>query len=410
MKWVKYRMTKEISKSAQAQVWLKQFDENDVPTAKKLLDSIILVNVATVFKELGELLDNFISDKMQHKIALYVSTEKTSDDYFIDDVDDDGNEVRRPINISSSEMGSEGEITHFCRDYARSKKNVSSHPTIEEMKEKKCKFIVLIDDFVGSGNRMNSFLNWIYSDKTIKSWHSYGFVKFVIISFAMTVVGANQLKKHPAIDYMLYSRQLDFGRKSWNETERKNIVALCEKYSFYLKMRDKMTPLGYEGTFSMLIFSYKCPNTVPPILWLGNKRKWKRLFNPRAEFKMDADFSDAMDPINILKQIGHSRMAESLLVGRLNDEGKTIVLVLSLLASKNRKIDDLSEILNLSVCDINKILEQCFNNKWINNSLYLTESGKNLLKNIKSCKILATRELYLKNDFYFPCKLRGPTK
>ena len=166
--------------------WLRQFSAKDVHVARLLLDSLKLVS----FSEYEEATSTRIQSICSHTtgtIAIY-----TADKQLIDP--------------SASAPGSEHRLSHMLRNLERlNPGRILIKPTIDEMRRAKINHLVLIDDFICSGQRMEDFWDVLTSSPvkegkprkrgTLRSWLSFGYCELRVVAYAVHEVGLKRLLK-----------------------------------------------------------------------------------------------------------------------------------------------------------------------------------------------------------------------
>jgi len=70
------------------------------------------------------------------------------------------------------------------------------HPGIDALKQSRVRNIVLIDDSIGSGQRVSDFINLLMKSKTVLSWWSYGLIQMHVVSFIRTHKAENRIRKY----------------------------------------------------------------------------------------------------------------------------------------------------------------------------------------------------------------------
>ncbi|MBK9656143.1 MAG: hypothetical protein IPO66_12025 [Rhodanobacteraceae bacterium] len=129
------------------------------------------------------------------------------------------------------------------------------------MRAERIKNIVLVEDFVGSGDRIKGFWKHMVS-KSIKSWASFGWTKIWLICYARLEKGFAAVSRVVPITKERMISVLPSQDKQLTLTPAMNAVA--ETYG--RRVRGKFWA-GYSGGGSTLIFQHGCPNNTPVILW-----------------------------------------------------------------------------------------------------------------------------------------------
>lgn len=409
-----------LSQTVEGKQWLAQFYPPDMDTATLLLDSLILVDQADFESNLENALDDFLS-RHAGNVALYGAVERpkiedkedtgkkvidTSKPFFPDAITEHNPKQEPEIYTRLKDIGSEGDLAHFCRDYAKKSPRLFSHPGVVTLRQERIRWIVCVDDIVASGNRMKEFIEWIYENNTIKSWHSFGWIKFIIVSYAASSVGLKFLNNIKLVHGIVQCHALTSGRDTWTKFERCNIESLCKRYSRKYKLS---MPLGYKDAFSMILFPHGGPNTNPSIL-LRNKEPWKALVQgtgrPVSVIKKAVP-NDSQQG-RLLMILGQTRIIKPSLFQRLNGESKKLLLLLSCIAKKKRKTSILSEMLGVPIATVQAWCTKCQDLKWIDEKNFLTADGKNALDAARRNKCAEGIDLVINKDHYYPMSLRSP--
>jgi hypothetical protein len=391
-------MNKILSETKEAKNWISQFDEEDRDIARLILDSLIYVPYENLISGLIQLLKNYIDKHQNEYIALFAVKEKLDKTEYWDD-------GRKILNITERDgIGSEAIISHFCRDISKTEEYLLDHPDIKTLKDKKCKYIICVNDIIGSGDQSNKFCNWLYEHPTIKSWVSLKYIYINVISFAGTNKGIEYLKKNKIISEVFVNQDIDNGRSLWTVKDRQKIEYVCKKYSVNI-IEEKRFPLGYKDMFTFLYFSYKCPNTSPAILWAPSSKKWKSIFISRPDTIIESIYTLKHDNIKMI--IDYFKLSKSILFLKFDKETKIMVLILNCFFQKYFKKINIGELLGMSNITVNKYIEKLYKLNLIDKNNKVTKMGKSLIRSAKKAKIIK-KELDLKETFYYPSQLRGP--
>ncbi|UTC65688.1 hypothetical protein E4O00_06410 [Treponema sp. OMZ 788] len=208
-----------LIEAKEAKKWLNQFSLENRATAQLLLDSIIIISNAELIENLTKTLEEFSNNMAKGKIALFVVREVEENMYL--------SENSSPNRINGhSGVGSEGLFAHLIRDISRKNPNFLDHPSITQMRKEKCRHIFCIDDIIGSGKRSRSFCNWLYDDKTIKSWCSLGYIDINVCAYAVTLMGKSIIEELKFVKTVLFVQAIGSGRSFWTSEQRDNIIYL----------------------------------------------------------------------------------------------------------------------------------------------------------------------------------------
>ena len=387
-----------LSETTPARAWIAQFDESDKNTARLILDSLIYVSNEELDTGLNQLIQKFIADHQNEYIAIFAVKDVIKDSNYWED-------AREKLDLLLNDgIGSEANISYLCRSISKTNKYILNHPDVNEMRKKKCRHIICVNDIIGSGEQTDEFCNWLYNNPTIKSWISLKYIDFNICSYAGTITGIKYLEKNKFIKEILVNQYVDYGRSFWTEKERDEIENVCRKYCPFTSR--KKLPLGYKNIFSFIYINYKYPNTSPAILWAAPTKKWTPVSHIRPEFEINLD---NLEPtyLGIKKFIDYFNFSKSLIFGRLNWESKKMIIILNLLSWKHYSNKSISEMLNIPITNVNKYTDRLLSMELIDKNYKVTTGGKKLLRLAKKRKLIKD-ELDLKDDFYYPDKLREP--
>jgi len=201
--------------------------------------------------------------------------------------DDSGNVIERP----GTALGSEDFVYSIIANISRSHEgSFFEHPSLDSLKSNAIHDIVLLDDSIGSGERVVDFITAMLRHKTFKSWWSYGFIHFHVIALARTVEsekriieslsgsdhGKRKYRKSSKIQFIseiVYSKYwLD---KRWG-TNYRNILSLCDS----IPGMTSFVSRGYGEVMGNVVFYHSVPDNLPGLLWFRTE-KWNPLFPER---------------------------------------------------------------------------------------------------------------------------------
>lgn len=284
--------------------WLSAFDTFDRPTAELLLASIQLVR-RTEFATWTQEAILKIAEESSDPIAVFAVREVPTDFGLFPD-----EEGVRPEAASGSDVGSEGMVAHLLKSMERQDKRVLNHPSINTIRSRKVSSFVLVDDIVGTGRTITSFLAAIYSNRTIRSWVSRKLIKFHVVAYAQTRAGTefvtsrcgNQKHRTSALieignekksltrhdprryppDEIVTHRAVD--GTELTATGPRNRLARIRKLSDEYGRRwgiPRNWRFGYQESMTLIAFEHGCPNNVPGLIWYDSKHGPKPLIPGR---------------------------------------------------------------------------------------------------------------------------------
>lgn len=409
----KYETSKNLLYTVRGTEWLKQFDYVDRENASKLAQCLTLVShiefERNIIKHILEALK-----EVQGTVALFAVREiDTGKTFFEQAVFFSENKTCLDALNRGNDHGSEARIASIIRNLCKLKPHkILNHPTIENMRAKKCDEIIFVDDFIGSGNRVIEFLNSFWSETTIVSWKSFKYLKFKVLTYSGTDVGIKSVSNHRAAPIIsIYRNCPTIDTMPWGKPQRDSVIELCWKYG-KKSHKKSIWWLGYKETKVILIFEHGCPNNVPSILWgsYDSELDWQPLFPNRVVTSEESSvFPPEIvrgDPISVLLSVGQKKLALSGAFNYTDEQGKIALIILALLAKGQRRISTLSYVTALNNVECEKILERFLGWGLISQTRRLTKKGyKELNAAIKS-KIDNPKYLDLGSDYYYPQQLR----
>ncbi|MGI8437263.1 MAG: phosphoribosyltransferase-like protein [Chthoniobacterales bacterium] len=355
-----------LSQHELAVEWLRQFNSREIYIARLLLDSLKLVSFAALESSISRSVTK-ICDDVTGTVALFP-------------VDED---AIRPSRLP----GSGGRVGHLLTNLERlQSQRVLVRPSQEEMRRRRIRHIVLVDDFVGSGTRVQSFWN-AWATRTLKSWLSYKVCTLWIVAYAVHETGLNAIFER--ITYLTADRvrsdiQLGFNTPRWPEL----LVSLCEEVG--KRTYRRRTPLGFGNIMCPLVFQYGCPNNAPAILW-SNGKSWRALFPergiPESLYACFAGRDDAERSAPILKAAGQPRLASGLLEalahGRHNADYIELLTLLGLLL-RGVLPKNLSLVTTMEESTIQRLLLQANQLGLVDSQDHVTLFGRDIVNRSRS--------------------------
>lgn len=237
-----------LEETVEAEAWLKQFDIVDREVARQLLRRLTLVSQSDFEKNLQSTIEDVINRIGKENAALLSITEPPNSH------DPEG--VRR-IPGSSSDR-----VKHLIENLSRIHGDrVRANPTVQSMRAERVRNIILVEDFIGSGDRILGYWRDEISP-SIKSWVSFGWTKIWIVSYATLASGFRALRRTIPITEDRIFRVLPEADRLLQLTPP--MLALAEKYGRKLRGHGWA---GYSGGGGALVFQHGCPNNAPAILW-----------------------------------------------------------------------------------------------------------------------------------------------
>jgi hypothetical protein len=315
------------------------------------------------------------------------------------------------ILLSESFPGSEAIVANIAGGLRRQEKNSGpfvASPSLANLRAARCRSILFLDDYSGSGDRIGTFYEKFRKHKTLRSWESYGLIKYHVATFAMTRNAYRRLTKVFGNDQVHVVKFCPtFESQNWDFADLFAVEELCREFA-----RKEEFALGYENSRALLAFSHTAPNNLPAILWQMRPRFWQPFFMEKA---IPADLLlifgqiGGIQRINAtFEQLGQIRLSKGSWDGITSEQLQTVLLVLAAINRKPRNEIVVTELTGLFNHVVRQTLLFCRKlNLVAPNSLRLTDAGRSELARAKTI-VLPTQKLTLhgSTEPYYPRSLR----
>lgn len=413
---------KKLIHTKQGQKWLEQFDVLDQDMAIAVANNLTLISHSeferNLLKKLEEI-DYAIVGCVGFFTIRELKVHKPGSPYYGDVISfysqvtsEDGISVN--ALASSSDQGSEARVAQIIRQFCKSNPYKRlNHPTIESLRENKCDAIIFVDDFIGSGGRVNNFLTSFWLEPTIVSWLSGKQIFFHVLAYSGTEEGINYVIRHkskPQVD--IYRDTPTFYSLGWSSEKKESVKKLFEKYGRIANKKRKNMWLGYKEGMAAIVFEHGCPNNTPAILWEPdfNGSGWKGLFpNRTISSEVASVFPPEIvrgDPVQMLIDVGQSKLANSGALVRRGQTGQIILTALALIAKGQRRRSTLSFATGLNTENCERLVEKCIKWNFINAQRRITPKGLAELNAARKSKLERVLPLAKGSDYYYPTQLR----
>lgn len=134
---------------------------------------------------------NQAAEDVDGPIALYAVRE-------IDDTYRPLDEAVIDATPRGSDIGSEGRVANIIRNAAkRVPTRFISHPSLDELRDRRVDAIFVVDDFIGSGKRSSKYISALWQSRSLRSWVSYHRLKLMAVAFSGTSEGIAALNGVP---------------------------------------------------------------------------------------------------------------------------------------------------------------------------------------------------------------------
>ena len=419
-----------LSETERGQRWLSNFLPEDEGTAVKLLDRVTVVSREKMFIEIKEKIKEIMEEEMVPDPVLPIPArsgdflrKKDSVPVLFEDYSPD-----HPIPPTP---GSEGAIGNLVRDLCEihgkifiDPEKVSNLDDIRLTEERRIRSIIIVTDYIGSGEEIEKNIASIVKNKTIRSWMSYRLVKIYIVCYAVSSYAFNFLQyKSPSVAEIFYVqkvRSIKDEDEIWTPHLRESVEKLCTSET-YIKRKDRKKRkdlLGFKNSGILFVPSNRVPNNIPFILRMerGNPRgrddkEWYPLFKGRVfpdDLQVEMGFQDSGKRAEMnksLKSIRDSKIYDTLknADGRLGIR-KMILILRELTFDSAASVENyISRHIRLGEQDMKDFLIFLKEMRLIKNNNVPTSRGLLELARSKNPLLEKFDESY---DLYYPQSMR----
>lgn len=341
-----------LSETERGQRWLSNFLPKDEGVAVSLLDRITVVSREKMFIEIKEKIKEIMEEGMVPGPVLPIPA-RSGDFLKKKDLVPVLFEDYSPNHPIPPTPGSEGTIGNLVRDLCEIRGKIFIDPekvsNLDDIRlaEGRIRSIIIVTDYIGSGEEIEKNIASIVKNKTIRSWMSYRLVKIYIVCYAISSYALNFLQyKSPSVAQIFYVqkvRSIQDEDEIWTPHLRKSVEDLCTSET-YIKRKDRKKGkdlLGFKSSGILFVPSNRVPNNIPFILRMerGNPRgrgdaEWYPLFKGRVfpdDLQVEMGFQDSGKRAEIdksIKSLKGSKIYKTLknVDGRLGIRKMTLIL------------------------------------------------------------------------------------
>lgn len=365
--------------------WLQQFDPEDKDLAFEFVKCLEFVPADTFSRYIHEKILSQLSDR---HIAVFACRKLPMGRSLFDNAGD-------IISLPAVGHGSEDIVSSSIRNIARTNDKILNNPSIAEMRENSVQQIIIVDDIIGSGERLKDFINAFFMHSSMKSWFSLKHSRINIISYAYDINSTKQWhqakigklcfnKKNDRLSKITLSHEVTLDKGNGFKKSRlffDDIISLCKRYANL-----PMFALGHLDSISHVIFSHSCPDNVPCIVWDANS--WTPLFRGRV---IPPDLFANMKNYSVLWQPHIIQQINAIIPTFMKDKIFYEVFFCITETPQLFSIPDhillrCATISGYSISTVKDIAQKAIAEGYFDKDLILTPSGEDLLKFIKRKK------------------------
>jgi len=405
-----------LSETSSAIAWLNRFDVVHRESAVDLIDEVLLVTRDDFFHGLRSLVDDVVGMRSDpaRKVALYAERPIKKVFGKVPSFFPNSRHGRAtgpgvaPIVVDprDQEVGSEGVVVQFITDHCRRNRSTSlSHPGPTKMRKDKVGEIVILTDFIGSGKRITRMLESFRYVATLRSWLSYGLIRFIVIAYSGTTEGMTAVCSHKLRPEIKILAGCPTIHNTFYGAKRSKVEALCKTYPTH-----HSNPLGYENTAALIAFAHGCPNNVPPIL-RSRASGWVPLFEGRSTSNASSAFfprgnDDLLDQRT--QNLLGIKEARKTLTSLEHRRWISAMLILAAVEVGLRTPEQISSRTHLKINQVTMIVSKAREARWLDDITRLTRLGRYELARLRRRRKNAPVLFSTSKNFYYPTQLRAP--
>ncbi len=383
--------------------WIEQFSDEKKPFARLLLDNLLLVGQEQFSRDLYAYILELARD-LPKPIALVPVREMARGAHYY------GNDrnAKPRVLLSASLPGSEAIVANIATQLIRldtERTIFTCTPSLRNLRESRCRSVLLIDDFIGSGNTIDGFFHSYNLHKTIKSWRSGRFIDFFVVAYSGTKIGVNNVSKNKRI------------LNTWLIKECPTILERIESIPDYGKVKrlcldyareSETMPFGFADTMGSLVFEHSAPNNLPAILWRSTP-EWKTVFPGRSIPPEVKDYFTQYRDKRV--SLGDNKIKISVQdniesIARGDRFMFSIVKVLEAMIKTKGRLERVSAETGMSIFKTSQFIEKCKEWELIDNDNKVTSRGVSEIEHARKITRVVNIEIDVNSEFYYPRSLR----
>jgi hypothetical protein len=401
------------SETPSGQAWLENFDEADLETASALLDSLRFVSLDELRNDLVSSLESLTADGIFEAPALLLPERNLTHLA-------EGKPLNKKTAVAyrdfhpgarlSPTAGSEAMIGMVLREFAVAGTNDSGSPwippdaTLDTLRRRRCRTIVLVTDYSGSGNQVSVLADAIARHPTIKSWRSLKLIKIHVVAFAASTTALHALRTCSSID-AVHTIEVapSFETAPWSRKLRLAILDLC-----LCNSRSKANALGYGQSGGLLATVRRAPNNLPAVFIQTSD--WAALFpNRKVTPEVAADLSgyQADESVTALAgRVGQVRISQSKRLAYMRPASRELIRALLLVRLSAQTPEELAGALGASLPRTKSLIGTLNNLGFVDSNLRITAEGRKEIVAQKRARRYTTAALEGSDATYYPHSLK----
>lgn len=402
--------------------WLENFEKDEVDHMIDLLRVFEYITFSEFMSRLNSLLfEIFKKYRVEERFLIYPYGK----------VGKSGTLVTYPLRNTKAYKSRESSAKKKLGLQKKDDYNVISHDYEKISISDNIKYVIFLDDFVGSGD---TFIKEFGKIK-IQEWLKKMQISKVFLLASIVMEGAvkNIQRRFPNVEVVADIRRkirpTIFSAKFLFSSIDK-VTDIVMKYGSTIPVNrppKQFTPLGYSDSESLVSFFHGTPNNTLPIFW-GEGNGWKPLF-PRNSitrmYEAKKIKRDIKYYLSLFDKIGHDLIEGTRIIDGFSD-GRTssykdknlqnhAVITLIYLITLELDTVIICQILGLSREELSLVQKECRIKKLISTEYNLTNKAKKILQQLEkkkrqdSIRNETFYNLEIKKMLYLPRSFKGNT-
>lgn len=409
------------SQTERGAAWLANFETEDRDTARLLLDSLRIASS----EEVRSGLETLVRERVEQRPAALIPVRSIEDVHVALHREDplpkeapnsaqliayrDGFFPDLPISATPGSEGLVGNLVRTLTGIRPSSEGdwiAPSQATLTELRDRRCRSLVFVTDYIGSGRQAIDYINAYLRHPTIRSWRSYGLIKIVVVSFAQTEAASTDLASVADECHFMETAPTIYS-SGWDTQTITTVEELCKRYA---KGR-KREALGYGQTGGLFLSTISsAPNNLP---WVLRREggKWSDFLSGR---KIPEDVSSQLgkykpiaDLSVVARDTGARRLARAIELRHRRASREPLIVLATCYQSRPANADEICHATRLSSESVHTIIRFLQGCGFVDDRLRLTQAGLKELRYAKQVRRWApARPPADPAEPYYPQKMR----
>ena len=402
------------SETQSGRAWLENFAPADIPPATMLLASLRVVGLSRMHNRLTARLRE-LGEGSQIESPVLVIPERSLADFGLT-VKQRASAVAyqdfspgAPLDVTP---GSEAFVAGILRDFVGGRRFAMSagwirpDATLEDLRNRRCRSIVLTTDYIGSGTQISNLAEAFRRNPTIRSWRSLHLIKIHALAFAAEPDAMGRLASSKAIDCVwTVEAAPTFATAAWTADALGLIEELCIRES----RMGRRYALGYADSRGLFASQRGAPNSLPAVFW-QTTAAWEPLFPQRTvtpEFSRELSGYRPSEPLaDLAVRVGQLRIGRNERVDHMRPRSRSLLRALLLAGRQATRADRLAAELGVDMATAEALVGALLRLGLVDSGGRITAAGRSELEAGKRARRRTTSGLVGSDAVYYPQSLK----